>query len=172
MNLIINKKIPMLRKGYPTVSDKYNVAGATLTGATAVEFGDPLAWASGDANGYYVKSAIGSSVITAAGDFAGFAVATNVKLANGFPGTTVETIAGEALNLLINGYIAVKLAASSSLASSIKPNAKVYITANGVLTTVSTDNFDTGYVCTGVYEAIKEDAGTSDYQYLVEVYRN
>ena len=167
--MIIKDKLPMFMKGYPTVSDKYNVAGATLTGSTTVKFGDPLVWATGNSNGYYVKSAIGTSVVTAASDFAGFCVATNVKLASGFPGTEVETKAGEALNLLINGYIAVQLGASSSLASSIKPGAKVYITANGVLTTSSSSTFDTGYVCTGAYEVIIEDSDNSNYQYLVEV---
>ena len=99
MGLIINDKIKKFMVGYPTVSDKYNVAGAILSGSSAVKFGDPLMWDSGAQNGdgYYVKKA--ASTVTAA-NFAGFVLATNVKLADGFPGTTVETAPGEAVNLL------------------------------------------------------------------------
>lgn len=169
MGLIIKDKIPMLMKGYPTVSDKYNVAGAELVGATEVNFGDPLVWAASVANneGYAVKSAIGTGVVTAAADFAGFAVATNVKLATEWPGKTVTYKAGEAVNLLVNGYIAVEFDATTTVAN-IKPNAKVYITSAGVLTLVATNNFDTGYTCTGIYE----DKGTSTaHKYIVEICR-
>ena len=38
--LIIKDKIDMLMKGYPTVSDKYNVAGGVLTGNAAAQFGE------------------------------------------------------------------------------------------------------------------------------------
>ena len=40
MGMIINKQLQQLLKGYPTVSDKYNVSGGILTGSTAVGFGD------------------------------------------------------------------------------------------------------------------------------------
>ena len=166
MGLIINDKIKKFMVGYPTVSDKYNVAGAILSGSSAVKFGDPLMWDSATQNGdgYYVKKA--ASTVTAA-NFAGFVLATNVKLADDFPGTTVETVPGEALNLLINGYIAVDIAASTSIKSSILPGAKLYITPAGVLTLTADSNIDTGYVCTGLFDVIDE-AG-SNYEYVIEI---
>ena len=166
MGLIISDKIKKFMVGYPTVSDKYNVAGAILSGSSAVKFGDPLMWDSATQNGdgYYVKKA--ASTVTAA-NFAGFVLATNVKLADGFPGTTVETVPGEALNLLINGYIAVDVAASTSIKSSILPGAKLYITPAGVLTLTADSNVDTGYVCTGLFDVI-EEAG-SNYEYVIEI---
>lgn len=166
MGLIINNKIKKFMNGYPTVSDKYNVAGAILSGSSAVKFGDPLMWDSATQNGdgYYVKKA--ASTVTAE-NFAGFVLATNVKLADGFPGTTVEIVPGEALNLLINGYIAVDIKASTSIKSSILPGAKVYITPAGVLTLTSTSNVDTGYVCTGLFDIV-EEAG-SNYEYVIEI---
>lgn len=171
MGLIIKDKMPGLIKGYPTVSDKYNVTGAVITGNTDIKFGDPLVWVDGVANpdGYYVKSGVGVGAITAADDFAGFAISTNVKLAEGFPGTEVLTKPGEAVNLLINGYIAVEFDSAETVAN-IKPNAKVYITANGALTTANAGNanFDTGYKCTGFYE----DHGTAAaHKYIVEVFK-
>ena len=168
MGMIIGQKIKKFIVGYPTVSDKYDVAGAVVTGSSAVRFGDPLMWDSGtqNADGYYVKKA--ASTVTAA-NFAGFAVATNVKVASGFPGTTVETVAGEAINLLVKGYIAVDITASSSIKSSILPGAKLYITSAGVLTLTSTSNVDTGYTLTGAFEIVEEDATGSNYEYIIEI---
>lgn len=168
MGLIINNKIKKFMIGYPTVSDKYNVAGAILSGSSAVKFGDPLMWDSATQNGdgYYVKKA--ASTVTAA-NFAGFVLATNVKLADGFPGTTVETVPGEALNLLINGYIAVDIKAASSFKSSILPGAKVYITPAGVLTLTASTNIDTGYVCTGLFDIVEENSAGSNYEYVIEI---
>ena len=40
MGLIINNKIQELLKGFPTVSDKYNVLPAVLDGDAPVDFGD------------------------------------------------------------------------------------------------------------------------------------
>lgn len=147
MGLIIKDKIPALKVGYPTVSDKYNVAGAVLDpGSAPVQFGDVLAY--GATAGYFKKA----SAITAAADVAGFIIATNVKLATDWPGTTVETLPGEAFNLLINGFMAVALD-STAVAANIKPNVTAYVTAAGKLTTVATNNFAlTGVVFTGTYE--------------------
>jgi hypothetical protein len=168
MGLIIGNKIKKFMVGYPTMSDKYNVAGAILSGSSAVKFGDPLMWDSETQNGdgYYVKKA--ASTVTAA-NFAGFALATNVKLADGFPGTTVETVPGEALNLLVNGYIAVDIAATTSIKSSILPGAKLYITSAGVLTLTATSNVDTGYVCTGLFDIVEENSTDSNYEYVIEI---
>lgn len=168
MGLIINDRIKMFMVGYPTVSDKYNVAGATVTGTADVKFGDPLMWVSTtqNAEGYYVKKA--ASTVTAA-NFAGFALATNVKLADGFPGNQVLTHPGEAVNLLINGYIAVDIAATSSIKASILPGAKLYITSAGVLTLTAASNIDTGYTCTGLFEIVEENSTDSNYEYVIEI---
>lgn len=131
MGLIINDKIQMLIKGYPTVSDKYNVVPAVLGGTTPVKFGELVKY-SGTKG--YVEAI--TSTITAA-DIAGIVVATNVKLAKGFAVNEVETEAGEPLNLLLNGYLAIELA-SSAVEDDIAPNKEVKVVlADGTFTTAS-----------------------------------
>lgn len=128
-SLIIKDKIRMLITGYPTVSDKYNVAGATLTGADAIKFGELVKYSG--TQGYVAKAAGATTV----NDIAGFALATNVKLAEGFPGTEVQINPGEAFNLLVNGFMAVELDSAATVAE-IKPNAPVdVILASGKVTT-------------------------------------
>ena len=85
------------------------------------------------------------------------------------PGTTVETVPGEALNLLINGYIAVDIAASSSIKSSILPGAKLYITSAGVLTLTADSNIGRWYICTGLFDIVEENSGDSNYEYVIEI---
>ena len=97
MGLIINTKIQELLKGFPTVSDKYNVLPAVLDGDAPVGFGDVVVY-SGTA-GYYTKPA----TITAAAEVPGFVVATNVKVPENYPGTVVQVNPGEAFNLLHSG---------------------------------------------------------------------
>ena len=108
MGLIIKDKIAQLKKGYPTVSDKYNVQGGVYEGTDeALYFGDLLAY--GTATGHYVKLTDEDTVA----DLAGICLATNVKLANKYPGDSnskVETLKGEAFNLLVRGFIAVAIA--------------------------------------------------------------
>lgn len=111
MSLIIKDKIPMFKKGYPTVSDKYNVSGGILTGSTPVKFGE-LVKRTGTA-GYF--EAIASTVDLA--DIVGFTLATNVKLAEEWPARTIQINPGEAFNLLINGFIAIELDADASIAN-------------------------------------------------------
>ena len=111
MSLIIKNKIPMFMKGYPTVSDKYNVSGGILTGSTPVKFGE-LVKRSGTA-GYF--EAIATTVTLA--DIVGFALATNVKLAEEWPARTIQINPGEAFNLLINGFIAIELDAGATIAN-------------------------------------------------------
>jgi hypothetical protein len=109
MGLIIKNKIAQLKKGYPTVSDKYNVQGGIYEGDDALHFGDLLAY--GSATGHYVKLAATDTV----DKLAGICLATNVKLANKYPGdsnASVETLKGEAFNLLVRGFIAVKVKAA------------------------------------------------------------
>lgn len=109
MGLIIKNKIAQLKKGYPTVSDKYNVQGGIYEGdskGTALHFGDLLAY--GSATGHYVKLTTEATV----DKLAGICLATNVKLANRYPGdsnASVETVKGEAFNLLVRGFIAVAI---------------------------------------------------------------
>jgi len=109
MSLIIKDKIQQLMIGYPTVSDKYNVSGGILAGTNNVYFGD-LVKVSGTA-GYFEKAVSLNSVA----EIAGFVLATNVKLAEGFPGTTPATKPGEAFNLMINGFMAVELDSGASI---------------------------------------------------------
>lgn len=163
--LIIKDKIPMLKIGYPTVSDKYNVAGAVLEGTDPVAFGDLVMF--GTTKGYFKKAASMSAV----SDAAGFVVATNVKLAEGFPGTTVQVNPGEAFNLLVNGFIAVEL--TNADPDYILANAQVYVVlATGKLTTSDNASANTvvalpNCVFTGTYE----NHGTSaSPKYVAEIY--
>lgn len=117
MGLIIKNKIAQLKKGYPTVSDKYNVQGGINEGV-ALHFGDLVTYATagnpaaqtGATTGHYVKmTAINQKL-------AGIVLATNVKLANKYPGdsnASVETLKGEAFNLLVRGFIAVRVQADA-----------------------------------------------------------
>lgn len=130
MALIIKDKIQMLKKGYPTVSDKYNVTGGILTGSQKIEFGELVKF-SATQPGYY--EAITETVTLA--DLAGFVLATNVKMAEWPENEVAYTYPGEAFNLLINGFMAVELD-SAAVKADIKPNAAVYIIlATGKLTT-------------------------------------
>lgn len=149
--LIIGKSgIPMLKKGYPTVSDKYNVAGATLAGNTPIEFGQLVKYS--DANpGYY--EAITAQVTV--DKIAGFVLATNVKLQE-WNSEKVYTYPSEAFNLLVNGFMAIEVKSDATLAN-IKANAKVYVDlTNGTLTTSDKTSVTIvelpNVVYTGVYE--------------------
>lgn len=159
MNLIINKSIPMFKTGYPTMSDKYNVAGGILAGSTPVQFGSVVV--ASDTPGYFEAP----SGIAETTDVAGIVVATNVKLAENWPGTTVQVNPGEAFNLLINGFIAVKLAASATIGQVIA-NAPVAIKSNGEFTTANDTNVGElpSTVFTGLYER------QPDGSYLAEIY--
>lgn len=129
MGLIIKDKIQMFMKGYPTVSDKYNVAGATLDQSSdPVEFGDMVMY--GTTKGFFKKA----TAVTAASELAGFVVATNVKLTTEWPGNKVQTLPGEAFNLLVNGFIAIELD-TSAVEANVQPNKQVYITKAGKCTT-------------------------------------
>lgn len=168
MSLIINDKIQELMKGYPTVSDKYNVTGGSLIGSTNAKFGELVLFSS--TKGYF--SAVTADGITSVDDIAGFVLATNVKLAEGFPGTDSEVKAGEAFNLLVNGFMAIELDASAT-PEQILANKKVHvILASGKLTTADKASAGTivelpNVVFTGVYE----NQGTSaSPKYIAEIY--
>lgn len=152
--LIIKDKIQSLMKGYPTVSDKYDVAGATLTGTTPVQFGELVKKSA--TKGYFESAASG---ITNVNELGGFVLATNVKLAQDWPGTTVQVNPGEAFNLFVKGFMAIELDSAATL-SQITANSEVcVILANGKVTTSDKYNNGTievlpGVVFTGTYEEV------------------
>ena len=100
--------------------------------------------------------------VAAVGDIAGFVLATNVKLAEGFPGTVTQVNPGEAFNLLINGFIAVQLDTGATLAK-VTPNAKVYvILETGKLTTADKAESSKVVELPGcVFTGIKETQGAA-----------
>lgn len=167
MGLIIKDKLPMFKIGYPTVSDKYNVSGAILEGATAVKFGQLVQF--GDTTGYF-KAITGQITLD---KIAGFVLATNVKVAEGFPGTNVQVNPGEAFNLTLpNTYMAVELDAGATEAQ-VKANATVeVILTSGKLTTVDKhDGADIVALPGVVFTGMVENHGTALQPKLVaEIY--
>ena len=149
MAMIIKDKLQMLMKGFPTVSDKYNVLPAVLDGTAPVNFGDVVVYSTTD--GYYTKPA----TITAAAQVAGFVVATNVKLPENYPGTTIQVNPGEAFNLLHSGYIAVELD-SGAVAANVAAGKGVAVLPSGKITTagVSTAIALTNVTFTGTKETV------------------
>lgn len=167
MSLIIKDKIPMFIIGYPTVSDKYNVAGAVLAGEADVKFGQLVKHST--TKGYF--EAI-TEALDSVSDVAGFVLATNVKLANEWPGKTVTTKPGEAFNLLVNGFMAVELDAGATPAQILANSQVEVILATGKLTT--SDKYNAGtieplpnVVFTGAYE---NQGTTAQPKYVAEIY--
>lgn len=105
--MIIKDKIAALRKGHPTVSDKYHVMGAIVAeGSEPVITGELVKYSK--ITGYYEPAVD----LTDVNEIAGIALATNVKLPRTWPADEadeVDYIAGEAFNLFIEGFIAVEL---------------------------------------------------------------
>lgn len=153
MSLIIKDKIKQLMRGYPTVSDKYNVEGGIVEGDTPLAFGDMVAY--GSTTGYYKKA----TALTSVDEIAGFVLATNVKLEDTWGGENKGpvTYPGEAFNLFMNGFIALSLKSDATLAQ-IKNGAKVAVVlATAELTTADKIAADTivelpDYEFTGIYE--------------------
>lgn len=156
MSLIIKDKIKQLMRGYPTVSDKYNVEGGIIEGTDSVNFGDMVVY--GSTTGYYKKA----TTLTSIDEFAGFVLATNVKLedtwgASGVPVYGPVTLPGEAFNLFMNGFIAIALKSDATVAQ-IKNGAKVAVVlATAEVTTADKIAASTivelpGYEFTGIYE--------------------
>lgn len=153
MSLIIKDKIKQLMRGYPTVSDKYNVEGGIIEGTDGVNFGDMVVY--GSTTGYYKKA----TALTDINEFAGFVLATNVKLEDTWCGENKGpvTYPGEAFNLFMNGFIAIALKSDATLAQ-IKNGAKVAVVlATADVTTADKIAKDTivelpGYEFTGIYE--------------------
>lgn len=107
MSMIIKNKIKALKKGYPTVSDKYNVAGGIVeAGANDLVIGELVQYT--NTPGKY-KPAVS---VNAIGDIAGVALAVNARLNPVWPNdgkTELKVKAGEAFDLFVDGWIAVQL---------------------------------------------------------------
>lgn len=149
MSLILGSSgIQKLMAGYPTVSDKYDVAPATLESGTAHN-GSVMMF--GSAHSLYKVAAS----ITAATQIAGVLLATNVKTPDTYPAATgsVATLAGEQFNLIVRGFVAVELDENAVLADAVE-GAAVYVTSAGKLTTVSTSNVLLPWKFTGVTEVV------------------
>lgn len=157
MGLIINKHIKKMFKGYPVISDKYNIAGGTLAGSNPVEFGDLVAYTA--TAGYYEK-AIGTA-LPAAG-LAGLVMSTNVKLTDTWAGESEpKTKVGEQFNLMLDGYIAAKVVITTDTLTNLAAGKQVYYklgaSASDAIELASSDAGDAalaGYSFTGIYEQI------------------
>lgn len=103
MGLILNNKIKKLQKGYPTRTAKEQVEGGVVGGDTNVLPGEVVCF--GAQAGEFVAFDETKGI-------AGIALATNVKLVTTYPGESKDApfCPGEAINLMISGYIAVALA--------------------------------------------------------------
>lgn len=132
MGLIIKNKIQELMQGYPTISDKYDVAPAVLEGATNVVAGAPVT-VTGEAGRY-------KACTTAADMVAGFVLATNVKVPATYPAAAGVQVygAGDAFNLMFRGFIAVPLD-TTAVDTNIANGKAVAMLAGGKLTTTGVD---------------------------------
>ena len=149
MGLIIGQKLRQMFKGYPTVSDKYNVQGGILEEGEIV-YGDFLT--GGSATGYYVKAEAGDKIL-------GIALAQNVKVPHVYPAGPnyeVTTVAGETVNLLVRGFVAVEAGAVEG----VKEGDAVYLAAKSgedttlVVTNVEGDNALENSYFTGIVETV------------------
>lgn len=131
MSLIIKNKIQELMQGYPTISDKYDVAPAVLEGDTAVKAGAPVTI--GSTAGRYKACAAASDTV------AGFVLATNVKLPDTYPASTQDQtyVSGDAFNLMFKGFLAVPIDAGATVAN-IANGKAVALLAGGKITTSGT----------------------------------
>lgn len=163
--LIIKDKISMLRKGYPTVSDKYNVAGGILQSESAdVPFGELVAY--GSQVGYY-KAA---TSVVAVGDIAGLVLATNVKLSGVWPDENQAGLVkpAEAFNLMLDGYIAVELeddaetVDSDVIAAVGKASTDASVVAGKVYYTRASNADGVGFLNDGTYKYTKVDTPTGN----------
>ena len=161
--LIIKDRLPMLKKGYPTMSDKYNVTGGILTGDDMAQFGEVVKLSG--TTGYF-EAVNSSNQLTSASEIGGIIVATNVKLPYEIINNTVAVLPNEAFNLLIDGFIAVELDENATVVN-VVANAPVYVTADGTFTDSSSSTFAISAVFTGVVENIGTTAAPV---YLAEIY--
>lgn len=166
MSMFIKTQIPLFKKGYPTVSDKYNVFGGILEGTSAdVPFGTVVAY--GSTTGYY-KKATSLSAIT---QVAGIALATNVKLTGVWPddGSTAASYkAKEAINLLTSGFIAVELDSSvvivttAAVAAVGVASTDTSVKASKTYYTAASSSAGAGYLNDGTYAYTKVTSPTGN----------
>lgn len=167
MGLIIKREIQKLLPGYPTVSDKYNVQGGVLASDSAdAYFGTALLGTAVD--GAYKAAAS----VTASSVLAGILLATNVKLAGEYPAGPsyrVKSVAGEEVNCMIEGFIAVPTAITAAGFTGINAGTPVDITAAGAFTAngTSSDFNIKGAYYTGVAE-VKDLGGVATV--VAEIY--
>ena len=165
MNLIIKDTIPMFKIGYPTVSDKYNVAGGTLAGNTPVKFGQLVKFST--TKGYY-EAITGTVTLD---QIAGFTLATNVKLAEDWPGETVQINPNEAFNLALpNTYMAIELDSGATPAQILANKGVYVILATGKLTTADKSSDGIVALTNVVFTGLYENHGTSAApKYVAEI---
>lgn len=169
MGLIKGKNgIQKLLVGYPTVTDKYDVIAATLEGSTDCYNGDVMM--RGSAHSLY-KKAVGTSgsYITSANQIAGVLLATNVKVPSVYPAdsASVATKAGEQFNLIIRGFVAVKLEDTNAVLANAVEGASVYITQEGKLTTVPTSTTSTNVLLPWKFTGVTELQGNDKVAEIV-----
>lgn len=144
--------IQKLLTGYPTVSDKYDVAPATLGGSNAASNGDIMVYTSTESVYERLADKASGNVIVA-----GALLATNVLTPSVYPANTesVATPVGTAFNLCKRGFIALACADSSAPA----PGAPVYYnpTSHKVSASSSSTKALTGWEFTGIWEAHGSD---------------
>lgn len=165
MGMIINDKLDTLMKGYPTLSDKYCVRGATLSSDSAnAHFGDFVTY-----DGGTFKVVDSSNTITSADKVAGVVVATNVKLVTDFmSGKSAEalTYPGEAFNLLLHGYVALPCDTTISV-DTITEGLTCKVTSAGLLTTASSGTELPNYKFTGITHVEYTDSTKSTIKTLL-----
>lgn len=168
MSMILKDKLTLLMKGYPTVSDKYNVRGATLASTSEVgHFGD-IVKIKGD--GYFTVASE-TNTISAASEVAGVLMATNVKLVTDWgAGYSAEapTKPGEAFNLMLDGYVALPVKVDSGstateVLAAISEGDDAKVTEDGKVSKEGT--IEMGWKFTGI--TCVDDAGNALAEVLV-----
>ena len=104
MGLILNQSLKKLTKGYPTRTAKEQVEGGIVASTSANVLPGEIVC--------FTSTAGEFTATFSAAKIAGIALATNVKLVTEYPGESKDApfCPGEAINLMISGYIAVALA--------------------------------------------------------------
>lgn len=159
MGGIIKDKIGQLLVGHLTViNDNKTIGGVLATGSADVAFGEPVAYTT---DGYYHSA----SADTTEEEIAGIVQATNIKMAHEWPANGSGSIvkAGEAFNLLLKGWIAVKV--SELEYDDIKAGHLVKYERGSKVFALTTGIPITGWVYTG----IKEGSGTVTDPYRAEI---
>lgn len=151
MGLIIKESLKKMMKGYPTISDKYDVEGGVNRGSQKIYFGDLVCFTTDLIAGQYIDAA--ETTATAA-NIAGICVAENVKLVTEYPGqskdATIEP--GEAVTLMTRGFIAIAYDTAYTTVA-VQANVPVYYDTTKHLFTADSSKVPVaGAVFTGAIE--------------------